>query len=68
MSMGIKVKVLRGFALPGQGYYCEGQEITLYLDRPQGVGVLTPERYGALLARGSIKPIKEEVPNGKNFA
>ena len=59
-----KVKVINGFALPMQGYYREGTEVTLYFGREQTVGVLTLERYEELLKQGSIGEIRE-VKHGK---
>jgi len=61
----VKVKVLRGFMLPGQGYYRAGSEVTLRFERDQAVGVLSPALYEKLLGRGSIEPIEEEVTNGE---
>lgn len=61
----VKVKVIEGFALPAQGYYQEGEEITLHFGRNQSIGVLTPERYGKLLAKGKIEPVERKVSDGK---
>lgn len=66
MAKGIaKVRVLRGFSLPGQGYYRVGGEIALRFERDQTVGVLSPAQYKKLLERGYIEPIEEEVTNGE---
>jgi len=62
----VKVRILKGFMLPGQGYYRQGSEVTLRFERAQSVGVLTPALYEKLLERGSIEPIeKKEVSNGE---
>jgi len=62
----IRVKVLKGFMLPGQGYYRAGNEVTLRFERDQTVGVLTSALYEKLLAHGSIEPIMdEEVTDGE---
>lgn len=61
----VKVKVIKEFALPGQGWYREGEEVTLLFERRPGEGIITRERYKALLKLGKIELIKEkEVQNG----
>lgn len=67
----VKVRILKGFSLHRQGWYREGDEVTLYFERNQTIGVLKPERYQKLLERGNIELIdppdggqKEEVSDG----
>lgn len=61
----VKVKVLRGFALPLQGSFKADDKVMLHFGKIQGVGVLTREHYKKLLKLGYFKPIEEEVTDGK---
>lgn len=68
MVASVKVKVIERFALPGQGFYDVGEEVTLRFERHPDEGVVTRERYKALLKLGRIEILEEEVPtNGDSL-
>ena len=57
--MKVTVKVIKSFALPGQGLFVEGEEVELLMTRRAPIGIVHPDRYERLLEQGHI-----EVQNG----
>lgn len=59
----VKVRVLRTFAISGQGIAKEGETIELIVSKQSSILVLHPNRYEELLREGKIELLSEQEDN-----